>query len=356
MGNRRKLKRLCILFKLSVTVILFTVASCSSPKTQSAEPVFGLAIHGGAGTILKENISPEMEKAYRDKLTEALMTGYNMLRADSSGLDAVEAAINILEDSPLFNAGKGAVFTNAGTNELDASIMDGATLQAGAVAGVKHIKNPISLARLVMEKSPHVMLAGDGAEIFARENGINMVPQDYFYTERRWDQLLRKKSREEKEDESSGASPEQKSSSRAAFDKFGTVGVVALDKGGNLAAGTSTGGMTNKKFGRIGDSPVIGAGTYANNQTCAVSATGHGEYFIRLSVAHDISALMAYKKLSLSEAANQVIMEKLTKLGGTGGVISMDKQGNIAMPFNTPGMYRGYVDKDGNAVVKIYKD
>jgi beta-aspartyl-peptidase (threonine type) len=261
-----------------------------------------------------------------------------------------------LEDSPLFNAGKGAVLTSEGTVELDASIMDGKTLKAGAVAAVKHVKNPISLARLVMEKSPHVMMVGDGAEAFAKEHDVELVAQDYFIIERRRQELEKAKEADKKESGPSKQTKPEKERTPPEEKKHGTVGAVALDKAGNLAAGTSTGGMTNKKFGRIGDSPIIGAGTYANNQTCAISATGHGEYFIRSVVAHDISALMEYKGMSLKEAANTVIMNKLGKLGGTGGVIAIDKNGQVAMPFNTPGMYRGYVGADGKVVIEIYKD
>ncbi len=270
---------------LLFSLMSFLIVSCSRDETQIQK--FGLVIHGGAGTIKKETLPPEIEAEYEAKLTEALRTGYEILNNGGSSLDAVTNVINVLEDSPLFNAGKGAVFANNGLNELDASIMDGKTLNAGAVAGVKHIKNPITLARLVMEKSPHVMLAGGGAEIFARENGIDLVEQEYFYTDSRWKSLQRAIEKESGKPISSVLSDYD-------VDKLGTVGCVALDKDGNLAAGTSTGGMTNKKFGRIGDSPIIGAGTYANNNTCAVSCTGHGEYFIRLSVARDISSLMEY--------------------------------------------------------------
>ncbi|HEX8651828.1 MAG TPA: isoaspartyl peptidase/L-asparaginase [Pyrinomonadaceae bacterium] len=317
---------------------------------------FGFVMHGGAGTILKSNMTPELEAAYREKLKEALMTGYNILKNDGSSLDAVEAAIRILEDSPLFNAGKGVVLTSEGTAEMDASIMDGKTLNAGAVAAIKHIKNPISLARMVMEQSPHVMMVGDGAEAFAKQRGVELVPQEYFITEKRLKDLQKAKEEEKKQSSPSKETTPQKPAQAPADKKHGTVGAVALDKFGNLAAGTSTGGMTNKKFGRIGDSPIIGAGTYANNRTCAVSATGHGEFFIRSVVAYDIAALMEYKGMPLKEAANLVIMDKLGKLGGTGGVIAIDKDGHIAMPFNTAGMYRGYVGADGKAVVEIYKD
>lgn len=332
---------------LLISLMSFLILSCSQDETQIQK--FGLVIHGGAGTIKKENLPPKIEAEYEAKLTEALQTGYEILNNGGSSLDAVINVINILEDSPLFNAGKGAVFANNGMNELDASIMDGKTLNAGAVAGVKHIKNPITLARLVMEKSPHVMLAGGGAEIFARENGIDLVEQEYFYTDSRWKSLQRLIEKESGKQQSSIPSDYD-------VDKLGTVGCVALDKNGDLAAGTSTGGMTNKKFGRIGDSPIIGAGTYANNNTCAVSCTGHGEYFIRLSVARDISSLMEYKGMALQDAANKVINVKLEKMGGTGGVIAIDKNGKIAMPFNTDGMFRGYIFEDGIPTVKMYKN
>jgi beta-aspartyl-peptidase (threonine type) len=334
-------------------------AKKGASPSRAANSTFGFVIHGGAGTILKSNMTPELEAAYRDKLKEALMVGYNILKNDGSSLDAVEAALRILEDSPLFNAGKGVVLTSEGTAEMDASIMDGKSLSAGAVAAIKHIKNPISLARLVMEQSPHVMMVGDGAEAFARQHGVELVPQEYFITEKRQKELQRAKEAEKKQaSPQKGETPEKPGmpSPPTGDKKHGTVGAVALDKFGNLAAGTSTGGMTNKKFGRIGDSPIIGAGTYANNRTCAVSATGHGEFFIRSVVAYDISALMEYKGMSLKDAANLVIMNKLEKLGGDGGVIAIDHEGNIAMPFNTAGMYRGYVGLDGKAVVEIYKD
>jgi L-asparaginase / beta-aspartyl-peptidase len=351
-----------------VVALLLAVSLPGFSHAQEAKK-FRLVVHGGAGTILRETMTPELEKAYRDKLSEALLAGHNILKGGGSGLDAIEATIKILEDSPLFNAGKGAVFTNEGANELDSSIMDGATLKAGAVAGVKHIKNPISLARLVMEKSPHVIMVREGAEAFAKQNGVEMVDPKYFHTERRWKELERAKEKERekeggKKDPTREAAPAKPSGNRtgAGLDderdenKFGTVGAVALDRAGNLSAGTSTGGMTNKRFGRVGDSPIIGAGTYANNKTCAVSATGHGEYFIRAVVAYDISALMEYKGLSLKDAANAVVNDKLVKLGGEGGVIAIDKDGNIAMPFNSAGMYRGYVLEDGKVVVEIYKD
>ncbi len=315
----------------------------------------GFAIHGGAGTILKSSMTPELEKEYRARLTEALMKGYGVLKGGGGSLDAIEEAIRLMEDSPLFNAGKGAVFTSAGTNELDASIMDGQTLKAGAVASLKHIKNPISLARLVMEKSPNVMMVSDGAEAFAKQQGVELVAPEYFYTEKRFKELQRIKERE-KEQQNNPSKKTGRLAPREVFDeeKHGTVGAVALDLAGTLAAGTSTGGISNKRFGRVGDSPIIGAGTYANNRTCAVSATGDGEYFIRSVVAHDISALIEYRGLNVKEAA-QIVIDKVGKLGGTGGLIAIDRAGNITQPFNTAGMYRGYIDARGEPIVEIYK-
>ena len=324
-----------------------------------------LVIHGGAGTILKENMTEELEAAYREKLSEALQAGYEVLQNGGTAVQAVEAAIVIMEDSPLFNAGKGAVFTNAETNEMDASVMRGEDLNAGAVAGVNTIKNPISAAISVMENSPHVMLTGSGAVQFAEENGLTIVDSSYFYDERRFQQLKKAQEKEEMILDHDGDRGQigDPAHSEIEFDitlktddKFGTVGAVALDQFANLAAGTSTGGMTNKRWGRIGDSPIIGAGTYANNATCAVSCTGHGEYFIRLNVAHDISAQMEYDDKSVADAADDVINRKLTEIGGTGGVICLDANGNMAMPFNTAGMYRGCVREDGTIEVMIYKD
>jgi beta-aspartyl-peptidase (threonine type) len=310
---------------------------------------FGLVIHGGAGTIERGKMTPEKERAYRAGLERALTAGYDILKRGGSSLDATEAAVRVLEDDPHFNAGKGSVFTSAGTNEMDAAVMDGKTLAAGAVAALKHVKNPISLARLVMEKSGHVMIDGAGAEAFAKENGMELVDQKYFFTQERWDALQKIKAAEKHRTGGAG-----KAFLITDQDRHGTVGAVALDKNGNLAAATSTGGTTNKRPGRVGDSPIIGAGTYANNATCAVSATGDGEYFIRASVGHDISALMEYRGMPLQEAA-QAVLNKVAKLGGTGGLIAIDRQGNIALPFNTAGMYRGYVDPDGKFVVEIYK-
>ncbi len=315
-------------------------------------PRLGFVIHGGAGVIRRGDLSPEREKLYRAKLEEAVLAGYKALQDGKTGLDAVEAAIRILEDSPLFNAGKGAVFTADGKNELDASIMNGKTQNAGAVAGLHRVKNPITLARAVMEKSPHVMMIGEGAEQFAREMNLTLVPTKYFWTERRWNslqQVIKREKAKAKGKEVSDSDPRFEPQNR-----FGTVGAVALDKDGNLAAGTSTGGMTYKKYGRVGDVPVIGAGTYANNATCAVSATGWGEYFIRLSVARDIAAQMEYRNMKVQEAVDLVIHRKLQDLGGDGGVIAIDKAGNIGIAFNSEGMYRAYINEVGKPVVEIY--
>ncbi|MFV8837128.1 isoaspartyl peptidase/L-asparaginase family protein [Salinimicrobium soli] len=323
--------------------------------TTSAEkdtlPNFGIVIHGGAGTILKENMTDSLEMAYKAKLEEAIRTGHEILANGGTALEAVQRTINVMEDSPLFNAGKGAVFTNQGTNELDSSIMDGETLNAGAVAGVTIVKNPINLAYEVMVNSEHVLLSGKGAEQFAKEQGLEIVDPQYFYTQNRYESLLRVREAEEA----------KKAGNKTAFydpfikdSKFGTVGCAALDKNGNLAAGTSTGGMTNKKYNRIGDAPIIGAGTYANNATCAVSSTGWGEFFIRGMVAHDISALMEYKGLSLQEAARLVIQEKIPALGGDGGIVAIDHNGNVAMEFNTAGMYRAKMNRDGELEIGIY--
>lgn len=306
-----------------------------------------LVIHGGAGTILKENMTREQEQAYHDKLKEALNAGHAVLKDGGTSEDAVIVAIMIMEDSPLFNAGKGSVFTSDGTNEMDASIMNGFDGSAGAVAGVKTIKNPILAARAVKNNSAHVMMSGSGVEQFAKDQNLELVDPSYFYTERRKQQLEKLQEAERAQDE--GRITKWKDY------KFGTVGAVALDQFGNICAATSTGGMTNKKYGRIGDAPVIGAGTFAN-KICGVSATGHGEYFIRNVVAYDIAAKMEYKQLSLGEAASEVVEQKLKKIGGDGGVIALDSQGNISMTFNTPGMYRGYIQQEGKPVTFIYRD
>ncbi len=314
----------------------------------SAQPV-KLVIHGGAGTIHKSALSDSLKSQYRSTLRQALIAGYAILEKGGTSVEAVKTAINILEDSPLFNAGKGSVFAHDGKNKMDASVMEGNARQAGAVAGVTTIKNPINAAIAVMDHSPHVMLSGKGAELFAEEQGLVLVDPAYFYTKRRADQL---KKAFKKEDNKTGSITDP------AFNdnKFGTVGAVALDRYGNLAAGTSTGGMTNKRYGRIGDSPIIGAGTYADNRTCGVSCTGHGEYFIRGVVAYDITALMLYKGFKLEKAARKVVQNKLVKMGGRGGVIAMDQKGHIAMEFNTTGMYRGYIEKPGKPVVFIFRD
>ncbi|HSK20767.1 MAG TPA: isoaspartyl peptidase/L-asparaginase [Longimicrobiales bacterium] len=321
---------------------------------------FGMVIHGGAGTITRATMTDEMEAQFRAVLEQALRTGHGILESGGSSLDAVEATVRVMEDSPIFNAGRGAVFTSEGRNELDAAIMDGRTLQAGAVAGITRVKSPISLARAVMEKSPHVMMIRDGAEAFAREQGHEMVPESYFFTENRWNALRRALEAEGRPMPArpAGTPPPQGELPLHEDDsdrKFGTVGAVALDRHGNLAAATSTGGMTNKRFGRVGDVPIIGAGTYANAQ-CAVSATGHGEFFIRNIVAYDICARMTYTGVSLDRAAHQVVMERLVEQGGDGGVIAMDAAGNHTMTFNSEGMYRGHIDAQGRVTVAIYRD
>lgn len=344
-----------VLILASGLLCLLTFAACTNqPVTQNADnqsdvspaPAYAMVIHGGAGTILKANMTPEKEAAYLKAMNEALDIGEEILKNGGTSLEAVEKTIMHMEDSPLFNAGKGAVFTNAGTNELDASVMDGASQNAGAVGGVKYVRNPIQAAIAVMENSPHVMLTGTGADQFAIEQGLDTVENSYFHTERRWNSLQKIKAKEEAE---TGFINEKTDS------KFGTVGCIALDKNGNIVAGTSTGGMTNKRWGRVGDSPIIGAGTYADNETCGVSGTGHGEFFIRYAVAHDVASRMAYLGEDLATAADFVVNKKLVEKGGSGGLIALDAKGNVAMPFNTEGMYRGYV-KPGKREVLIYKD
>lgn len=333
-------------------LIAYLTMACETKKLTAPPQVPGtapvtLVIHGGAGTILKEQMTAERERAYHEALKQALEAGYAVLLEGGKSTDAVTAAVRVLEDSPLFNAAKGAVFTSTGENELDASIMDGSNLNAGAVAGVKTIKNPITAAYQVMTQSPHVLLSGEGAEIFAKEKGLEIVDPEYFVDSTRYKQFLKLRKLDK-----TGAldQPAEKGG------KFGTVGAVALDRYGNIAAGTSTGGTSNKKWGRIGDSPIIGAGTYANNNTCGVSATGWGEYFMRLVVAHDISALMEYGGLSLQQAADSVIMKKLPRLGGTGGIIALDRNGTVSMTFNTKGMYRGYIRQKGEAKTFLYRE
>lgn len=334
----------------SLATALFTALLSTSAFAASEQP-FSIAIHGGAGTIDKSKFTPEKEAAYRAKLQEAVEAGFKVLENGGDSLTAVTTAINILENSPFFNAGIGAVYTYEGHHELDASIMDGRDRQAGAVAGVKHIKNPIDLARLVMEQSVHVMLSGEGAEQFAKKNGMELVNNSIFDTEHRFEALERAKKKLNKTENYQAnhrALPEQY--------KMGTVGAVALDKHGNLAAGTSTGGMTAKRFGRIGDSPVIGAGTFADNRSCAVSATGHGEYFIRYSVASDICARVQYQGKTIKQAGDEVIHDVLKPIGGTGGVIIVDNKGNISLPFNTKGMYRASKVAGKPTYVAIFKD
>ncbi|MDB4608689.1 isoaspartyl peptidase/L-asparaginase [Flavobacteriaceae bacterium] len=334
---------------LKLVFVLFIV-SCTSVKGPN-QPTFGIVIHGGAGTILKENMTPEMEHAYENKLAEAISVGHKILKEGGSSQEAVEKTIHVMENSPLFNSGKGAVLTAEESIALDASFMNGNTLDAGAVAGVKHIKNPISAAIRVMKNSPHVMLAGEGADYFAANQGLDTVPESYFITENRLNDLRRVKKRESDQKVSINLIEEQYFKNQ----RIGTVGCVALDLQGNLSAGTSTGGMTNKKWGRIGDAPIIGAGTYANNASCGVSATGWGEFFIRSVVAHDIAALVEYSGLTINEAS-KIVMKKVKDLGGDGGVVVLDTKGNVAMEFNTPGMYRAHMDSDGNLEVKIYRD
>ncbi len=344
--------------RLTKIIILYSVLSflsiqCHSNQSIMSVPAktlgkYAIAIHGGAGTISRAKMTPEKEKAYLSALDSALAIGENMLKNGSTALDAVEKTIIYLEDCPLFNAGKGAVFTHNGKNELDASIMDGSTQKAGAVGGVTIVKNPIRAARAVMEKSEHVFLIGRGAELFAKSKGLDTVPNSYFFTEERWQGLQRALEAEQK------TGNRQNQAVKNDY-KFGTVGVVCLDKKGNLAAGTSTGGMTNKRWNRLGDSPIIGAGTYADNASAAVSATGHGEFFIRYTVARNICALMEYKNWSLERAANEIVMKKLVEKGGEGGIIAVDHAGNVAMPFNSEGMYRAFAKSNGERKVLIFK-
>jgi L-asparaginase / beta-aspartyl-peptidase len=317
---------------LRIALLTLAALACATASI-AAEPGPALVIHGGAGAMPRSEMSASRERAYRAGLEAALDAGFAVLERGGSSLDAVVEVVRILEDDPQFNAGRGAVLNAQGLVELDASIMDGRTLQAGAIAGVSHVRNPILLARLVMDESPHVMLAGAGAEEFGLEHGVTMVPNTYFHTEHRRKQLERAKA----------AKP------------TGTVGAVALDRAGNLAAATSTGGMENKRFGRIGDSPIIGAGTYADNASCAVSSTGHGEYFIRAAVAHDVCARVAYKRISLAQAAREVVQDKLRAMGGSGGVIALDATGNVVMEFNSEGMFRGVRTAGGRREVAIYR-
>src|SRR6195952_5131442 len=313
--------------------------------------VYTLVIHGGAGTIVKEDMTPELELAYQESLQAALNAGYAVLEEGGSAVNAVKATIVIMEDNILFNAGRGSVFTKKGVQEMDAAIMDGSTLAAGAVAGVRNVRNPIELAMEVMRNSNHVFLSGKGANDFAIKQGIKLEPDEYFFSQFRYDQW--KAIRDS--DNYSLDHTHQQLEEWMRDKKFGTVGAVALDENGNIAAATSTGGMTNKKYGRIGDSPLIGAGTYANNKTCAISCTGHGEVFIRAVAAYDVSALMEYKNMSLQEAMDEVVHKKLVAMEGEGGMIGLDAKGNVALVFNSAGMYRGAKSSDGTAFVSIYK-
>jgi beta-aspartyl-peptidase (threonine type) len=308
-----------------------------------------IAIHGGAGTITRNGLSPELEAAYNSGLREAVELGDQILSEGGNALDAVTESVKLMENNELFNAGKGSVFNHQGKHEMDAAIMDGKTLMAGAVSGIRNLKHPILLAKAIMEKSEHVLLANSGAADFAKQMDLEFVPDDYFFVKHRYEQfLIAKEGGQVRLDHTTPGDADEK--------KFGTVGAVALDVYGNIAAGTSTGGMTNKRWGRVGDSPIIGAGTYANNETCAISCTGHGEYFIRSVVAYDISCLMQYKGMSLKEASDFVIMDKLVKLGGEGGLIAIDAKGNIEMPFNSEGMYRAMKKSGEDFVIGIYRN
>jgi beta-aspartyl-peptidase (threonine type) len=346
---------------LSATLILLSATSGRTDETGVPRVVLG--VHGGAG-VPKKQMTPELEKHLREGLERALRAGHALLqREGGTSLDAVEAAIRVLEDDPWFNAGKGAVFTHDEHNELDASIMEGRTKRAGAVASVTVVKNPIAAARAVMEKSKHVLLVADGAEVFAREAGLEIVDPAYFYIEARWQELQNDLRREREAAAEKKSDPKAKpgrdgaaASQLRRSHEWGTVGAVAVDSAGNLAAGTSTGGMSNKRHGRIGDSPIIGAGTYADNRTCAVSCTGHGEFFIRYAAAHDMAALMEYKGLSVAQAADEVICRKLKEAGGAGAAIALDVRGNFAMAHNTEGLYRGYVTSDGKISVMLYEE
>ncbi|MBK8953487.1 MAG: isoaspartyl peptidase/L-asparaginase [Chitinophagaceae bacterium] len=359
------MKRLTILFLL-VCIINATYAQVTKTKLKDK---YVLVVHGGAGTILKSQMTPEKEKAYISGLENALQIGNEILKNGGSAIDAVEAAVIVLENDSLFNAGKGAVFTNEGKNELDAAIMDGKTLSAGSVAGITTVKNPIKAARAVMEKSPHVMMTGLGAEQFAKQQGLEIVAPSYFFTENRWQGLQKAKENEKEKQETDSVTQIKRreiafselffslsENGKIVGGKYGTVGAVALDRYGNLAAATSTGGMTNKRYGRVGDAPLIGAGTYANNSTVAISCTGWGEYFIRLVMAKSISDMIEFGKMKLEVAATEMVMKRLPAIGGDGGLIAVDKLGNISMPFCTPGMYRAYIKNDGIKVIKIYKE
>lgn len=341
-----------IKYKLATMTLCSLFATSVFANTQS--PI-RLVIHGGAGTITKDTITPEQEKEYKEKLTEALNAGYAVLNSGGTSIEAVQKSINVMEDSPLFNAGKGAVFTHDGRNELDASIMDGKTRNAGAVAGATTVKNPINAAIAVMEKSPHVLMVSNGADLFAKEQGLTIVDPSYFRTEHRWQQLQKAIEKEQVVLDHDGKTATLFIDPMMYDYKYGTVGAVALDQHGNLAAGTSTGGMTNKRYGRVGDSPIIGAGNYADNETVAVSATGSGEMFIRTLAAFNIAAQVKYQNLPLEKAA-QNALDEVKAINGSGGVIVLDKSGDYTMSFNSEGMYRGTIGNDGKPVVAIYKE
>jgi beta-aspartyl-peptidase (threonine type) len=345
--------------KLYFLVSLMLILISCNPKNNVKEAIktrepnsFAIVIHGGAGGIKKEYFTEQQQEAYKLKLKEALKAGYAVLENGGISLDAVQAAINVMEDSPLFNAGKGAVYNSEGNQEMDAAIMDGKTLNAGAIAGVNHIKNPILAARIVMDSSSHVLLSGKGAEILAAKYGIEMVDSSYFFTEKRMNQLKELQGKEKiKLDDTAFLIKNELIDDH----KFGTVGAVAIDKSGNIAAGTSTGGMTNKKYGRIGDVPIIGAGTYANNLTCGISATGTGEYFIRTVAAHEVSSLIKHKGFTPSEALHEVLFNQIGPLGGEGGMILLDKNGEVYWDFNSTGMFRGYKKSTGETTIEMFE-
>ncbi|MFO7852675.1 MAG: isoaspartyl peptidase/L-asparaginase family protein [Bacteroidota bacterium] len=351
--------KLFLVIVLKGLTIFGFMNSCTTQSTDDEQvPSYAMVIHGGAGVRARTDMTPELEKDYRTALEKSLKEGFDILESGGSSVEAVEAAIRVMEDSPLFNAGKGASFTREGKNELDASIMNGKTLRAGGLGAVKGVKNPISLARLVMEQTPHVLLVDQGALAFAKEMGVELMPDEYFYTERQWNSLQRRLKEEIPYGASMPAEPADsvESESPGSDGLFDTVGAVALDKEGNLAAGTSTGGRVKKRPGRVGDSPIIGASTYANNKTCAVSTTGLGEKHMVLLTAKEISALLDHKRMDIEEAVRDVLLNQLVDIGGSGGAISIDKNGKIAWAFTTNGMYRGFVKPDGKIVIKIYED
>ncbi len=356
------MQRMLLLFLLAMITPTFAQSPAPSASSARTTHKWAVVLHGGAGVIERNSMTPEAEKEYRAGISEALHAAASVLDRGGSSVDAVEAAIRILEDNPLFNAGRGAVFAAGGTNQLDAAIMDGKTMTAGAVADVTRTRHPISLARAVMEKSPHVMLVGPGADAFAASVGLEQVPPSFFFTERRWESLVRELKREHLPIPPRPAGAPPAPAHDAAFfetpdnHKYGTVGVVALDRAGNVAAGTSTGGLTAKRWDRVGDSPIIGAGTYASNQSCAVSGTGIGEYFIRYTVARTICALVQYRGMTLQAAADLVIQKQLAPIHGDGGVIAIAPDGQMAWSFNTPGMFRARLAEGGTPVVGIYRD